>query len=454
MIEIGQKLIQDNDKTRMELQSQWEKMYLSEYIYTRVNTDISIRGKAIGRKVDPLVPLPATVSEISSDLLFGEMPVFDFQDDSLNKKIIDYLSKYELETQLLEAAAYLSAIGTIFWQLYKIDNEIYWKFLKANKIIWDENIRGDITWLMVLSVYSINSNKSMITYDVVEHILEGDELKKYRIEYYKVDVDINTGKVKSTYDKIDELTELDFIPIIKVINIGMMNSVIGKSDYQGKEQLFAEIDNRIDQNNNVLENNADPWTLLPPGVLNQHGYFNKRLGKWIEKGPTGTDNTVDVVTWDASLSASFQQIEKMINQIFFTSRISPPIAGLDNGGYAESGRALKWRSINTLSMINRKRKYWNVAFRKFFTFLNALDNDIDFDVSKLVVKWQDGLPSDTTEKIQNVTSQVSSGLMSKLTGIQETQELGQEAAQDEYNQVLKEKGDEADIQARSMPVGF
>ena len=53
-------------KRRIKLQTDWEMMYTSEYIYRmRQVMDERIKGKVKSVPLDPLVPIPATISEIS-----------------------------------------------------------------------------------------------------------------------------------------------------------------------------------------------------------------------------------------------------------------------------------------------------------------------------------------------------------------------------------------------------
>jgi hypothetical protein len=227
----------------------------------------------------------------------------------------------------------------------------------------------------------------------------------------------------------------------------MLNKKNGKSDYQGKEQLFAEIDNRVDEINHILQEHSEPWTFVPPGVLDNKGNFNRSQGKMIEKAAgTNTNNTVDVMTWDGQLEASFNSIKMMIQLVLFTSRISNPIAGFffdNSGGQVESGRALKWKSINTNSMITRKRKNWNEAFQTFFTYLFEMDDEFkkteDFN---LRVKWQDGLPLDVDAVVDNVIKQVGAKVLSKKTGIQQINEVSPEKAQTELDQINAEQQQE------------
>ncbi len=455
MFEVDQKFPSDKDKVRIEIQTNWEKMYHSEYIYNKI---IDFKGKQV--PIDPIVPIPATLSEINADLLFGEMPLFNFQDEKQNE-LVQNLVRNKLERDLLELATYTSALGTVFWKFFKTDGNTNYEFIQANKAIWTEDINGLVDVMFFEEIVPENLKAIQIkknrVYLIEEHFVENNQ---YTILRYKILVDKNTGKIKEVIFNEDEDVEkpegVDFLPIVKVVNIGMMGSILGKSDYQGKEQLFAEIDNRVDQINFVLQENADPWKFVPPGILDPKGRFRRQDGKTIEKGASGTDNTVDIVTWDASLDAAFRQIEKMVKMVFFTSRISSPIAGLENdksGGAVESGRALKWRSINTFSMINKKRRYYDNSLRQAFEILSKLDDDYKaLPIDKLVIEWQDGLPQDSTEKVENVAKQIQNGILSHLKAIQQINEVDEDTAQKELDQIKKEQGDTADIAQRSLPI--
>jgi len=443
LLELNQRFPNEIEEQRIKVQSSWEKMYHSEYIYNKI---IDYRGKQV--PIDPLVPIPAIISEINADLLFGEFPKFNFQDETINK-LINKMIRNKLESDMLELATYVSAVGTVFWKFFMIDNEINYEFIQGNKVAeWEEGLKG-ITNIKFFEELETDKYNKFTWYIIEEHIYEDDQ---YFILRYKIKVKNTTNEIVKIEDIEREVTGLDFMPIIKVINIGQMNSKIGKSDYQGKEQLFAEIDNRVDQINYVLQENADPWKFLPPGILDPHGRFNKRDGKMVEKAPGG-DNTVDIVTWDASLDAAFRQIEKMIELVFFTCRISSPIAGLEKGGQVESGRALKWRSINTFSNINKKRKYFNKVFYKMFEIISKLDSEYkNIDIDKLIIEWQDGLPLDSREITDNIIRQVQAGILSKLTAIQKINEVDKKEANDELEQIKKEKGDEAELQQRALPI--
>jgi hypothetical protein len=220
-----------------------------------------------------------------------------------------------------------------------------------------------------------------------------------------------------------------------------------------KTDLFREIDNRYAQINYVINENADPWTLVPPGILNEQGHFNRRNGKIIEKANTGSnDNDVSLVTWDGQLTSAFEAIKSMMKQLFFTSRLSAPIVGMETeGGGVESGTALKWRSVNTLTALGKRHLYWSTAIKKFFWMLGEMSPTYSvFKGKKVQVIWQDGLPIDITERTNVLVQQVNAMIKSKETAIKELNEIDTEQAQEELEKINTEQKQESENQAAGM----
>jgi len=463
MIEVGKKFPSDSELLRIGEQNKWEKMFHGTHVYNKI-----IDSTGIKRPVDPLVPVPASISEITSDLLFGEFPKFDFGDDTAQGIFEEWFRvNPQITTDLLEAATYASPLGTIFWNIWKYEDVVYYDFLKSNKMIWEEDRFG----LTNVKIFEVNEElmekmgkqNKVIIYHIQEHYFGYDESKRspymddnrvYIFDEYDIKVTTdNMRKVKDIFNLESHAFEEKFLPLIKIDNLRQMGIKIGKSDYQGKEQMFAEVDNRIDQINYVLQEHAEPWIGMPQGVQNPSGVFNRALGKMYEKAPGNADDSVSIANWNAQLESAFKAIETQLFLIFFTSRISAPISGLDKGGNVESGRALKWKSINTMSMINRKRKYWEEAIKKFFWVLVQTDkNWKNVDLDSLTIHWQDGLPMDSKEIAESVTMLVQNGLMSKLRGTEITQELPDDKAQEEQDQINSEKQASATINSSQFRV--
>jgi len=469
MLQVGDIFLSQSDIQRINLQQFHEDLYLSQHVYDktvkRVNPDTGSIQKV---QVSQLLPLPQTISETWSDLLFMEFPQLTFEDetaDSLVKQLTD-----SMQIDLLEAEATNSAIGMLWWVLFRVDGKAHWKFIQPQFTKWTKNELGElINFKMFHELPMQDPSDAKRMYKVIEHtyavdeetdeILITDNGTKIHVinEFILIcskDKD-DEWKVVERRDINAETTDLSFIPVIEVQNQARLGTSIGRSDYEGKEDLFKEIDNRYAQLNYVINENADPWILMPPGVLNENGFFNRSNGKMIEKAPTGTaENNVELVTWDGQLSAAFEAVKSMMKQLLFTCRLSPAIMGLEveSGGTSESGRSLKWRSVNTLIALGKKRLYWNDAFRKFFQMLS--DMDVTYAALKdkeLKINWQDGLPIDITERTQVIVQQVNAGLKSKETAIRELNEIGQEAALEEIEKINQDQTTQAEIESVSLP---
>jgi hypothetical protein len=436
----------------MALQEKWGKMYLSEYIYNKI---IDSKGNHIN--IDPMIPLPNTVSEIFADLLFLEFPDLQFNDKEEDELLEDVKTK--LSTELLEYAALASAQGMIWWYLFIKNDKVYWKFIQPQHTVWEHDSTGDLSMWRVFKAVGEEKDHEQ-TYKVLEYEKiknEDGEVSAVIMSEYEITVNVTTMEVTQVAGLEEETFLHNFIPAILIENMGLGGTDIGKSDYLGKEQLFAEIDHRVDQINDVLHNHAEPWTFLPSGMLDSNGDLNRANGKWVEKAPGGqADNSVEFSTWDASLDASFRQIEMMIRQIFFTSRISAPIAGLEQGGAVESGRALKWRSVNTFAAVSRRRIYWGKALKLFFMMLGEMDKGYKaIKDAKITIGWKDGLPLDEQGVIDTAVQAVNAQIMSKLTAIENTQEKSTTEAQEELDQINKEQRDDAEIESTAQaPITF
>jgi hypothetical protein len=453
ILEKGETFPSDKELSRIKKQQQWDDMFTGVFNnITRIIT--TTKGTAEAQKVDPLVPLPAVVSEINGDLLFGEFPLFMFgeEGDALTEQVLEWEKKRKtFMTDILGGATSLSALGTIFWVMFKMGDKVFYKFEKPMQVIWDEDILG-LTKVWLFKELERDKNNKWVRYELQEHKFDYDEeekspylddKRKGTIQDIVIKVNVADREIKEVINGEVKESGFNFLPIIKIDNLQMLNKKNGKSDYQGKEQLFAEIDNRVDEINHILQEHSEPWTFVPPGVLDNKGNFNRSQGKMIEKAASSnTNNAVDILTWDGQLQASFDSIKMMIQLVLFTSRISNPIAGFffdNSGGQVDSGRALKWKSINTNSMITRKRKNWDEAFQTFFTYLFEMDDEFkkteDFN---LRVKWQDGLPLDVDAVVDNVIKQVGAKVLSKKTGIQQINEVSPEKAQTELDQINAE----------------
>jgi hypothetical protein len=460
LLQIGDEFLTKQEKERIALQTTWEELYFSSHVHNKI---VKVDGQTID--VDPLVPLPNLISEVFSDLIFLEFPKITFDDEVKDdlKPVID-----KLAIDCLEAAGLNSATGMLFCNMFNVDGETNWKFMSPTQTLWETDKLGNLKHVIFFK-YISTDKKGNKEFHIQEHSLMSSgattkdggktitENKKHVIETYNIVIGPDK-KIKNVFDLETINTGLDFIPVIIVWNIGQLKSSIGRSDYQGKEQMFAELDNRYDQVNYVLQEHSEPWTFVPPGVLNTNGQFSRRQGKMVEKAGGGTgDNSVDIVSWDASLQSAFKMIDSLIDTTLFTSRISNSIAGRSVDGVsggAESGKAVIWKSVQTWTAVKKRQSYWSAFFKQFFLYLGKMDERYtdtlnEEAVNKIGVLWATNLPMDETADTQNLSIQVNSGIKSQKKAISELQNIDDTMAAEEQAQIKTEQEEQAAIDASS-----
>jgi hypothetical protein len=452
MYKIGDVFINGDESARICNQSKWLNLYNGTYIYRK-----EVDPKTV-ISMEQLVPVPQTISAINSTLLFGEFPEFDFQDDA-NNKLIESKLPNTFQSEITSNAEAVSAVGSMWMYWYKSGDDVKRKWYSPSQILYKEDDDGinDVIHFALNSELTLKSNAKKV-YDITEWILTNNEMSieetpgKLHILHYSVTVDASGKITDIKINNPEEITEYDFMPWQRIDNIADFVNGYGRSDYKGLEQLFGDIDNRIDQINSVLDEHADPWIGFPQGFL-RNGIYDRSQGKLFEKSGTGTDSDISISQWDARLDSAFEAIDKLIEMVLFSSRISPALAGYVKGGVAESGRALKWRSIATFSMLNSKRRYWEDFFYNFFEMWKKFDEELEsVDVEMLLIKWQDGLPLDTSEVVSDTNTAVQGGFMSKLTAIENTQELDPVEAQKELDQINVEAQKSAETSAASNAI--
>ena len=263
MLEENDIFLDKQDIDRLRIVLQWDQMFHGIFHHV-INLSV-VGGEFKTIKVDPLVPIASLVSEIMGDLLFGEFPIFKFNNDAEQNKFDEWLkTQKSFEEDMLEAATYVSALGTLFARQFKINNKSIYDFISSGNVRWDEDVFGIIRFFIFHEFIPSDVKRSAAKFrwfHVEEHFYLSDdkrsplldEDRQYVIDNYDVKVDFINGQqiVKEVAHFEREETELKNMPITKISNIKQLSMKSGKSDYQGKEQLYAEIDNRVDQINYV-----------------------------------------------------------------------------------------------------------------------------------------------------------------------------------------------------------
>ena len=373
------------------------------------------------------------ISKVAADMLFGEVPKFIAGDEGSKEQeaLNEIVNNNRFSTLNYEMALSGSWRGET---IYKIR---YGKFAdwadKNNRaiieavspgIFWpileDDNVRGlrggVFGWVKEMpKAGGGDGAKAGRKYLRLERQLPG----RIENELWLLEEDGRTIQEQADLRVFPEYAELkeseetrfpgllfEFVP-----NFRLDDEFWGLSDYYDMETVFDELNNRLSRVSRVLDKHESPRLILPPGIMK----LDERTGRYyiekealeaieIDKNDTSVGDLPKYMTWDAQLEAAFKQIEMILEIGMMMSETSPDVFGLNKGGLAESGRALKFRLIRTLAKINRKKLYFDSALKNVCYIAQYLEaqwgngpdpNNIDYRL-----EWRDGLPDDEYEMAQ------------------------------------------------------
>ena len=168
---------------------------------------------------------------------------------------------------------------------------------------------------------------------------------------------------------------------------------------------------------------------------------NVELGgnsKFISTAPGEKANEVMAyVTWDASLAAVERTIQDL--QMAFAT-----IAGIDAQALLEmsgatvpaSGRAIKLGQARTQARVHQKQEIMEAALQQTISIASEMSarwGSVSpvavVPVEDVVVKFSDGLPTDTQEEIEQQILMLGAGVQSKRRAIMDLHDFNEEEAE-------------------------
>lgn len=394
------------------------------------------------------------ISKVSADMLAGEPITIS----GSNKELTDWLKgltfENSLHTQLYESALKNSARGDAIFKVRSgpknPDDTISTVFIE------------DITPAIYFPMIDAGNWRAQPKYQELAFLVNIGKDEYIRIERHypgKIENELWEYKDKALYRKAPlalydpSLPEVQETGIDRSLIIHVPNwragDYFGVSDYHDIEALMYAVNNRMTKNENILDKHSDPILALPEGVLDEQGNIRKDKLQLF----TIPDNEMgskpakpEYITWDASLDNSFKQIDKLIEFLYMTSETSPAVFGMDQGGAAESGRALKLRLMRTIAKINRKKLYYDQALKEAIYVAQLLAKKHGYEVmgKKLPgepevpnIVWADGLPIDEQEQIENMGNRLDQGTISKTDAIMHLDGLDREDADKKAKEIAE-----------------
>lgn len=377
-----------------------------------------------------------------ADFLFGEVPTIKAGDENSPQQetISQIIENSELFNKSYEVAIDASMLGTGVFVVYK-----------------DETGKGiiDITqpsiWFLVVSPDNIKKTLYHVLAWTVEE--SGKKYLKAQIHskgsyienLYLLDCGIGGDTInRQIYTKTIETGLSDFA-VIPVHNVMTSDRIYGYDDYTEVDSIIRELCIRIAQIARILDKHASPSMSGPISALkrSEEGEYYLEVGNYFPI----SDNTQaepKYITWDGQLSAAFQQIDLLINQLYTISEMGSAIFG-DIGqktGQAVSGTALRLRMLSILAKVNRIKMRFDPAIKKAIKLCSELGgkNITNLSDEKIEILWQDGLPSDPVEEanLYNIRTG-GKATISQRTALKKIEGLSEDALDEEMERIQSEE---------------
>ena len=366
------------------------------------------------------------ISKVAADMLFGEAPYFVAGDEGSKEQeaLNEIVNNNNLQTLSYEMSLGASWRGETIYKIrfgqfsdWRDDKKGYAIIEFADPSTFFPELDGDNVRGLKGGVFGWTKELDRKKYLRLERHRPGLIIN----ELYLMDGDAIIEKVDlktfPEYVGLEEQQETGYPGLLfeYVPNLRLDDEFWGLSDYVDMESVFDELNNRISRISRVLDKHESPKLILPPGLMQ----YDQEKEAWFVKkedleaieidpqelgGGAAANNLPRYLTWDAQLEAAFKQIDRILEVAMMMSETSPDVFGLNKGGLAESGRALKFRLIRTLAKINRKKLYFDQALRNVFyaaQYLEAVHaGGPDPETIDYRIDWRDGLPEDELEQAQ------------------------------------------------------
>lgn len=421
------------DEERIQSYDFYEKLYLGDHFEAFRLKDETGFGKVYAKLRYVVANFPGLMSRVTADMLFGEKIVFDATNKK-NQPFIDALiHENQLIAQLYESSLANSRRGD---SVFKIRIGKRSTNLTAKSSIIIEEINPNIYFpVLDVNMPRFTPKEDVLAWQFKVGPVDYLHKETHRPGYIFHEIYRYDPNRKMIVNKVDaaefgfadiEETKVERSLIFHIPNVRDGTSFFGTSDYRDLTSLFYAINNRLSKTDNILDKHSDPILAVPEGVLDEDGKVNKSsLGLFEVDNQNPGFNKPEYIVWNANLESAFTQIEKLLEMLFMFSDIAPATMGMDKGGQAESGRALKFKLLRTIAKRNRKKMYYDAVIKEMIETALELSIawNIEIDGAKAVeseiisIDWGDGIINDETEETEMTSKRIEDGTMSRADAI-------------------------------------
>lgn len=364
-----------------------------------------------------------TIANITPDFLFGEQPRITVKTNQ--EQINDIIKTLKFNSNMYRASLTSTVKGDVVVKLYIKDSKVKMQVIQPNNFFPKYDSYGDLTEATIASLF----DQGKVTYMLQEvHTVKQITRKLYTLDEKKdiqKEVPLSTLPETASLQPV-ESNPIEIIPIIHIPNfVAMEDSNFGVSDFEGEKEILLSLNKRLSEIDYIISKHADPKIQVPQGTLNRPDVtilemagttkmistdIDHKEFKMLEVAPN--DAEIKYIQPDLSgLSQAFEEIDRILNYILMDTETSTSLLTVNkDGNMAESGKALRFRMMNTIRKIRRKQAYYTEAIQSMFDIAQRL---LGSNTPETVdVEFIDTITSDPDEFIDRAIKIYKEGLIS------------------------------------------
>ncbi len=422
-----------SEKSRLTLYSQNQDLF--EGNHTKVYTGLLRlfhNSASEHQKIILILNWHRRLSCLWPDLLIGETP--DVKVDDANQANVKELRRdISLWPEAYKALLDMSRFGVGPVKIYKDEaGRVHTQAIAPSKWYPIQDPGGQIVEHLLAWTSEGFVDHVLTTYLHCEIHRRGEvETRKY---------DIKQGKIASdAYDIEIDPTDIDDFTVVPLLNLTTTTDQWGMDDYTPLDPIIRRLETRLTRLGRILDAHSEPVMGVPEDAI----------GKDPNTGEPIYDSNLRVfplaegqsppqyITWDGQLTASFQEIQFLMDQLYAISETCPQAFGQSMTGGAESGTSLRLRMMAPLKRVERLRLNIDPAIKKII-WLSAQMSGIDLKENEIGIDWHDGLPNDEFQQMQIEGNAVMNKISSSKAAAKRIYRLTDDQADADQKQIAEE----------------
>ena len=204
--------------------------------------------------------------------------------------------------------------------------------------------------------------------------------------------------IQADENGIQKTKATEDILVVHVQNQLSSERYYGRSDYKPSVlSLIESLEMSFSERDEVQHKFTAPTPVIPDSAT----VFDHSLGEWVfEAGaPILTmpgDVPPSLMVWDAQLGHVEKAIDQKMEQLLQMLQLSKVLLAGQDAGNAESGTALRFRLIPTMSQVDKHARAMEKAIPQVLNLWSQLHPPI-VAIKDIHVKLKDGIPEDQVE---------------------------------------------------------